>query len=205
MNEIGISIGWNCHSARYGVDVGLRTTKENGYKTCPFDLMVTTYEGVVQCIDEDFKYLCDETYLCIGPPRIVTDSEKSVLYNVRYGFGFIHETPGASSLLGEDWAEGPTHFVDNNYYHLKERYARRVANFRHYLSDSNAFITFILTTWNKTQDDVIDLKRVLEKHYPNLNYRIELINDPKGEDYFKDHMRHMTEATHDIAAYHPQE
>ena len=35
----GISLGWNCESANYGVANGIRSTKQNGYKTCPFDEM----------------------------------------------------------------------------------------------------------------------------------------------------------------------
>jgi hypothetical protein len=63
MAEEAISLGWNCHSASTGVYMGLRKTKQNGYKTCPFDEMVTNYEGIIECIKDDFKYLCDIEYL----------------------------------------------------------------------------------------------------------------------------------------------
>jgi hypothetical protein len=43
----GISLGWNCSSAVYGVSSGIRNTKQNGYKTCPFDGMITNYKGIV--------------------------------------------------------------------------------------------------------------------------------------------------------------
>ena len=55
----GISLGWNCHSAINGVALGFRNIKSNGYKTCPFDEMISNYKG----INDDFEYFCDIKYL----------------------------------------------------------------------------------------------------------------------------------------------
>ena len=63
MGEEGISLGWNCDSASVGVSTGLRKTKQNGYKTCPFDEMITNYKGIIECIKDDFEFLCDIKYL----------------------------------------------------------------------------------------------------------------------------------------------
>ena len=41
MNNVCISLGWNCHSAVHSVNTGLRSRKIDGYKTCPFDEMVS--------------------------------------------------------------------------------------------------------------------------------------------------------------------
>ena len=46
-----ISLGWDCGP---GVHHVYRTTKDNGYNTCPFDLMNTNYKGIVECIRDDF-------------------------------------------------------------------------------------------------------------------------------------------------------
>jgi len=54
--EIAISLGWNCMPAIKGIHLGLRQTKSNGYKTCPFDIGFTNYEGIILCLKEDFKY-----------------------------------------------------------------------------------------------------------------------------------------------------
>jgi hypothetical protein len=62
MNQEGISLGWNCDSAKIGVEMGIRNTKLNGYKTCPFDKIVTNYRGIIDCIMDDFQYLCDTRY-----------------------------------------------------------------------------------------------------------------------------------------------
>ena len=38
----------DCGSAMYGVINNLRTKKEHGYKTCPFDLMISNYNGILE-------------------------------------------------------------------------------------------------------------------------------------------------------------
>ena len=55
MIPVGISLGMKCDSAVWGVVNGLRNTKENGYKTCPFDEMLTNYPGLIECLKDDFK------------------------------------------------------------------------------------------------------------------------------------------------------
>ena len=183
--NVGISIGWNCHSATQGVCENIRKTKSNGYLTCPFDMLVSNYDGVVQCIKEDFQYLCDENYLEI----IDLESEK-IIYNTRYKFIFNHESPGHANLyVTENWEEGIHHFTNNNYRNFKTRYTSRIENFRKYLTENT--VTFILTTWNKTEDDLYELKNVLKEKYPNLKYTFKIYNDPHGEKYFIDHLKKM--------------
>jgi len=63
MKSVGISLGWNCEGASRSVDMGIRGIRANGYTTCPFDEMLTNYEGLILCLKEDFKYFCDPTYL----------------------------------------------------------------------------------------------------------------------------------------------
>ena len=48
-----ISLGWNClpatiRASNYGYN------KSNGYLTCPFDLGVTPYDGLCNCILDKF-------------------------------------------------------------------------------------------------------------------------------------------------------
>ena len=75
--NIGISLGWNCHSAMWGVSNNIRDRKENGYNTCPFDIMVTNYPGICECINDDFKHLCDEKYLeIIKSPIFFSSSDQ---------------------------------------------------------------------------------------------------------------------------------
>ena len=46
---IGISLGNVCNSAEFAVANNLRKRKEEGYNTCPFDLMVSNYKGSNKC------------------------------------------------------------------------------------------------------------------------------------------------------------
>jgi len=61
--SIGISLGFNCTPAIYGVENNLRKRKADGYLTCPFDKCVSYFPGVVQCIEEDFKDFLNLEYL----------------------------------------------------------------------------------------------------------------------------------------------
>ena len=56
---------------------------------------------------------------------------------------------------------------------------------------TQCFISFIITSWNKTQDDITDLKKAIEKHYPNLKYEVIILNDPHGKEYYLKHMIYM--------------
>ena len=188
MNNIGISLGWNCHSAKWGVENIVRKRKENGYKTCPFDIMVTNFPGICQCIQDDFRYLCDENHLEL----IKVDDNESTIYNTKYNFAFNHESPGHANLyLGENWPLGKNHFVVNNYENLKNRYSTRVENFINYLSNPDNYVTFIVTTWNKTNNDMQCLIDILKLKYPHLKYKFILLNDPNGKEYLIRHLRYM--------------
>jgi hypothetical protein len=117
----GISLGWNCSAAQDGLKLGIRKNKENGYKTCPFDMMISNYIGLCKCIEDDFKYFYDVNYLELRPCPIMSgyipnqkDDEKWV-YNSYYCFYFNHESPFHGNLyLNERWTS-PYHFVENNF------------------------------------------------------------------------------------------
>lgn len=186
--NIGISLGWNCHSAGYGVNNNIRKTKESGYKTCPFDKMVSNYRGLVECIKDDFVYLCDERYL----EQIYISDNEVTIYNNKYNFAFNHESPGHANLyITENWPEGTNHFINHNYKNLKERYKNRVNNFKEYLSTNGNIITFIITTWNKCDADLYELTDILKIKYPNLIYKYIILNDPNGKEYLHKHLKYM--------------
>lgn len=188
MNNIAISLGWNCQSATWAVDAGIRMRKSNGYKTCPFDIMVTNYKGIVECINDNFKYMCDEKYL-----ELRQESENVFnIYNTKYNFIFNHESPGVANLYKtENWAEGINHFVNNNYRNLKIRYNNRIDNFRKYLSNPLNSITFVITSWDRTPYDVPELRDVFLRLYPRLRYTVITNNTHNGKDYYIQHLRSM--------------
>jgi hypothetical protein len=132
--------------------------------------MISNYKGVVKCIEEDFKYFCDIKYLTL---------KNNLIYNTYYNFSFNHESPYHADLyLRENWPEGPNHFVNNNYLHFIERYNNRIKSFLNYLNNPNNTILFIIQfAYDKCPDDnnLFELKNVLQKKYPNLDYKIIII------------------------------
>jgi hypothetical protein len=168
MPKIAISLGKNCNPAVWGVKNGLRKTKANGYNTCPFDLMVSNYKGVVECIKDDFKHFCDSNYL-----------KSNSLKNTYYGFGFNHEDGTHKQLwLKEKWAGGKGHFIANNFKNFKERYNTRIQSFRNYLNDKNNYIIFLILLKDEQKQDknLKELRDVLKLKYPNLKYEIKILN-----------------------------
>jgi hypothetical protein len=173
MNRVGISLGNACASAIWGKNMSIRKSKEEGYNTCPFDLMLSNYKGICKCIREDFTNFINPDYLVLK-----TNPAPDCIINTYYNFGFNHETPYHADLYkSEKWSEGPNHFMNNNYANFIKRYATRINNFKNYLEDSTNSITFILQFKNEENpnDDCIELRNVLKNKYPSLNYEIIII------------------------------
>jgi hypothetical protein len=169
MNVVGISLGMNCDAAVWGVENGVRMTKAKGYKTCPFDEMISNYPGLIECIKDNFKYFCDPNYL-----TLIETTDVPYIYNTKYKFIYNHESPGHANLhITEKWPEGKNHYINNNYKHFIERYTQRIQSFRNYLSCSKNVITFIISRYNTLQTDLVELHEALRMHYPNLSYHIK--------------------------------
>jgi len=169
MNKVGISLGNVCYSAEWGIENNIRKKRSEGYNTCPFDLMVSNYKGLVECINNDFEDFCNPNYLHLN---------KEGLFNTRYNFGFNHEMPGHADLyLHENWPEGPNHFINNNYHHFINRYNKRIQEFRNYLNDPNNYIIFIIQFVYDTNpnNNCQELRDALREKYGHLKYEIRII------------------------------
>ena len=153
--KVGISLGWRCGAAEIGVKMNERDTKVDGYKTCPFDIGVTNYIGICNCLEDDFKYYLDDKYLILRkePPMkaILGDNQtddQMWIYNSYYNFAFNHESPGHAKLYeSEKWEGGINHFVNNNFEKFKERYQKRIDNFRYYIKNAS-HINFLILRYN---------------------------------------------------------
>lgn len=187
MNITGISLGWNCSPAGYGVENGIRAQKASGYQTCPFDEMVTNLPGVLECIADDFKYFMDSSYLELIQAPFTTGGivqGEILLHNTRYNFFFNHESPGHAGLYAsQNWQGGINHYLDNDFALLKERYNRRVSNFRNYINSGDG-IAFIVARFNA---DFTQLHEVLSKTYPTLQYDIYQMIPPEGKEVVAQH------------------
>jgi len=169
-SEIAISLGWRCSAAQIAVRTGMRPLKKQGYKTCPFDLMVSNYKGVVQAIRDDFADFTNPAYL-----KIVKSGNENIIKNTKYDFSFNHESPGHANLyVTQKWAGGINHFIANNYANFIQRYNTRIQNFRDYLNSGLKIIFIITDIWN---GDTSELQNALKLRYPNLRYRIQIYNE----------------------------
>jgi hypothetical protein len=181
MTTNSISLGWRCRSAGHAVDIGIRTRKEDGYKTCPFDMMVSNYEGLVQCIRDDFKYFCDTQYLELRTTKEDTWWKgESFIYHKYYKFIFNHESPGHANLHNiECWKEGINHYILNDYNNFCIRYINRINNFRSYIKNAihtgNKLI-FVLERYKSTSDNTTELYDAIHHTYPNLQFEILFID-----------------------------
>jgi hypothetical protein len=185
--SIGISLGWNCYSASHGVRTGLRSTKADGYTTCPFDEAISNYEGVVRCIRDDFKHFMHLKLIEV-PEDSPYMANETLIYNPHYKFIFNHESPGHANLWKtQEWVGGKAHYIKDDYMLFKERYTRRIRNFRDYLN-SGKHIDFIIT---KEHADFHELESLLKDKYPNLMYTIHRLDLELGKDHYYAHLNLM--------------
>lgn len=181
MDAEGISLGWRCESTQIAVQLGLRKKKKEGYNTCPFDIMISNYIGMCECLKDDFRYFCNPYHLTLKQaPKMIkhlgpNQKENELwIYNSYYNFAFNHESPGHGNLyIEEHWDNGINHFLENNFKNFITRYNVRIDNFNKYLKNSDT-INFVLLRYNSIPYELI---KILNDKYPNLKYTIySLIN-----------------------------
>lgn len=177
MTTIPISLGFLSDS-RIHISKKYNLTKENSYKSCPFDLMMSNYKGVIDCINDDFQGFCDLNNIEL---KTIYNPDELWIYNKKYKFLFNHESPGHGDLYkNQGWSLGINHFVDNNYENFILRYEKRINNFRNYLNSDNHII-FILNRYNNNLNDLAELNDVIKNKYPNLSFEFELLQDNNFE------------------------
>lgn len=174
-----VSLGYNCRTSSTLVSEGWRPSKADGYNTCPFDLCIAPYDGVVKCIQDKFCDFLNPSYLVMQTvPGALLESahDEELLYNTKYGFVFLHESPGHANLYEtENWPGGKYHFVADNWAEFLLRYGRRIDNFNAYI-ESGTPIRFAI---GSPTSDVSALETALRTTYPTLQYTLSQIEiDP---------------------------
>ena len=178
--KTAISLGNECATAQYCVKNGLRPLKKDGYKTCPFDLMVTRLPEIIDCIKTDFKYFCDPNLLKVKKLDEENDEDRFMIKHKKYkAFVFNHESfnMGEENLYKrEAWPGGVYHFVNDNFKYLVERYEKRVSNFRFYC-ESDYYVIFILQfRCDEYSDELMgQVHDAIRNRYPDLEYEIKVI------------------------------
>jgi hypothetical protein len=147
--------------------------------------MISNYEGIVECINDDFEDLCNIEYLNIE--KISKDSRllntngdgDLIIYNNKYRFLFNHESPGHANLYEiQKWEKGINHYTMNNFEEFINRYKRRIENIKYYLN-SNSFINFIITRPSTGINDLSLLGNTIKNKYPNLKYDFVILDCDK--------------------------
>lgn len=188
--KVAISLGWDCGPAIYSVENCLRLRKSQGYRTCPFDMMVSNYNGIIDCINDDFKYLCSPEYF-----KVITVTDKynylnfpinsTIIVNTKYKFILNHESSGHGDLyLSEGWEKGKYHFEMNNFEELIKRYNRRIDNFRYYMTNDFE-VTFAISKVNNANETNKELENTIRNNYPNTKINFLLLEEEKKEIFFE--------------------
>ena len=136
MNEVTISLGYNCDPRIY-MKKKLNITKATGYKSCPFDLCITPYKALCKILETDFCDFFDDMKIIkwgnakgdrtlAGPGLTVVSNKHDMIFN--------HEGGGHSHLFQEG-KNDDEFYTRNNYEKFKERYTQRIENFRRYCKE----------------------------------------------------------------------
>jgi len=179
--KTAISLGNVCTSAVYGLREGLRPSKKGGYKTCPFDLMCTNIDGIIDCLNTDFKYFCDPKFLKVKDLGTENGEDRFMIRHTKYKWKFNHESfaPGEAYLYArENWENGVYTFVNNNFEKLVERYTKRIDNFKYYC-ESDYYVTFILQLCREEYSDGLmeRLHDAIKTRFSKLEYEIKVISN----------------------------
>lgn len=154
-----ISLGWNCNPAIIRANK-YNFKKANGYLSCPFDLGVTPFNGLCECILGNFD---KEKFFNLRVEYDSINKQDCILND--YNMWFNHESEKMDNNEKIEWYPGK--WSENNFYLFKERYERRIENFNNYINKNN--ILFII---ENPYDDITKIIDIIKIKYPQLNFKI---------------------------------
>jgi hypothetical protein len=179
MTQIYISLGYNCYP-RECIKYSFALNKENGYLTCPFDLCITPFDSLYDCIETDFKYFFDNLRLTpdlVEGQDITNCNIHSKFIINYYNIIFNHESAIHSNLFKIS-RDDDLFYIRNNFEEFKKRYSQRIENFRYYINNYDN-ITFIYKNCDNSdknnENNLEKLKDLLHKKYNNKNINILVV------------------------------
>jgi hypothetical protein len=147
----------------------LNLTQKNGYKTCPFDLCITSFEALYNCINTDFKHFFENLHTIAGENATGDRSKCGVgLLNITNSYGMIFNHEGSThSHLFKEGKNDDFFYIRNDFQKFKERYSLRIKNFFNYIEENNEII-FIYSLYPGIceQRDLGKIKELVLKKYP---------------------------------------
>jgi len=179
---IYISLGWNCEP-RIQIKKKYGLYKSNGYKTCPFDLCMTPFENLKNCLKDDFKFFFDDLHLIQWPKNVSGDrskcgSGKMVICN-KYNMILNHESSVYSHKFLSPGQNDDFYYTRNNFELFKKRYINRINNYREYIKNYNK-ITFIHSDQSKKEwscEKHNEFKNFLKELYPKKEIYLQILHN----------------------------
>lgn len=165
-----ISLGYNC-APRIYMKNSLELTKGIGYQSCPFDLCITPFNGLYDCLESNFAFFFNELKLVDGcnaeGDRSLCGSGNKNIVNL-YSIIFNHEGSTHSHLF-KTGRNDDEFYIRNDFEEFKKRYSKRIKNFYSNINSSNC-ITFICHGY--TEEQVDKLLILLRHKFPNKEINI---------------------------------
>jgi hypothetical protein len=174
-NWTPISLGWNCtpacHRANY-----MNCKKINGYLTCPFDLGVTPYLGLCQCLLENFDR---KKFFNLRIEYNPINKQECILNE--YNMWFNHESE--PKLNDETVSWHPGKYAEDDYKLFKQRYENRIQNFLNYINNAPNILFIIRNPHNNLRQ----LVKIIKHVHPTLNFKILVLKEP-DDIFYKQHL-----------------
>ena len=154
-----VSLGSDCLPRTVATIWGLKPRKYSGELSCPFDLALHPYPGVVEAIKNDFaNYLTPAHLTTHSIEKGYDSSEKfSCIKNSYYNCTFSHERGDR--------------FYENNFNQFIEVYRQRIANFYHYLNSTPV----LFLVYSDCSIDINNLVEVIAQKFPQLKFKVMLV------------------------------
>jgi hypothetical protein len=173
---VAISLGGCCTIASVLRETGLRRA------AYPFDWMFSTFDAVYKSIEDDFRLFLD-------PATLKVADDRRIVLNA-YGIQFVHDFPtihhpaALNDSETHEWAEIRAdwrNFIEP----IREKYQRRIERLRAALSGSDHVFLIRYGISKSERDQVIMLRDLLIKRYPNSNFTIVAVggNQEQGENW----------------------
>lgn len=170
---IYISIGSNC-SPRVYIKETLKLTHENGYKSCPFDLCITPFESLYNCIETDFKYFFDNLHTTFGNNASGDRSKCGEgMLNITNYYGIIFNHEGSThSHLFKEGTNDDYYYIRDDFKKFKERYSLRILNFLNYIEENNEITCIHSSHPVICEKDITKLHELFSKKYLTKIFKI---------------------------------
>jgi len=162
-----VCLGSNCLPRVITTVCGLKPTRAQGEKTCPFDLCFSLdFDEILNLLDSKFKNFYENVKL----DKVENEGIKSELNSI-YGTKLISQiwhNPKSKIVFIHENDASPKSFVD--------RYDNRIKNLYDYIKDKNKRLYFVISTFKSLSDDQIKRLNSIVRHYRTGDFYNIIIN-----------------------------